>query len=166
MILALSLSWSLLCRRLNTIPACLHATIQDLEALLYENVPPDTKDSNGNSLLLVAAQQVGSRYCLMNTYCSGMPSATAPTVFSRSTASHLRPDSSANGGGEEAPTYVSFCWLCRSDFLDCWVLPSSSLVLQRRDQTFFGSSDGSIQSCSLPTKTNRSYVLRRAEPFT
>lgn len=32
---------------------------QDLEGLLYEDVPPDTKDSNGNSLLLLAAQQVG-----------------------------------------------------------------------------------------------------------
>lgn len=35
--------------------------LQELEGLLYENVPPDTKDSNGNSLLLLAAQQVGGR---------------------------------------------------------------------------------------------------------
>lgn len=33
---------------------------QDLETLLLEDVPPDTRDSNGNSLLILAAQQVRS----------------------------------------------------------------------------------------------------------
>lgn len=31
---------------------------QELEGLLQEDVPIDTKDSNGNTLLLLAAQQV------------------------------------------------------------------------------------------------------------
>ena len=36
------------------------ANHQELEVLLYDDVPPDTKDSNGNSLLLLASQQVRS----------------------------------------------------------------------------------------------------------
>ncbi|CAM9963332.1 unnamed protein product [Ectocarpus sp. 6 AP-2014] len=35
--------------------------LSELEGLLYENVPPDTKDSNGNTLLLLAAQQGNKR---------------------------------------------------------------------------------------------------------
>ncbi|CAM9186889.1 unnamed protein product, partial [Laminaria digitata] len=33
----------------------------ELETLLYDDVPPDTKDSNGNSLLLLASQQGNKR---------------------------------------------------------------------------------------------------------
>ena len=47
------------------------ANHQELEVLLYDDVPPDTKDSNGNSLLLLASQQVRSFFMLL-------PSPTRP----------------------------------------------------------------------------------------